>query len=230
MKGKLIGIGVGPGDSELLTVKAVKILNEVKVICSPHTAKNKKSKALSIVNPVIKDRPKEEYEVLKPLFPMVEDKEVLEKHWDDCSNLIKKYLDKGLDVAFITLGDPTIFSTFSYVQHRLEDSYEIEIVPGITSFTACASTVKTPLTEKNEVLIVIPQIDDRFEELAKLGDSLVLMKTSRHIDKLEKVIDATEKKADVITVQNSKQDDEKIINGFSNDKTYFSTSLIKFHK
>lgn len=227
-KGKLIGVGVGPGDSELLTIKAYKILNEVDVICSPHSSEGKDSVALKIVKPYLKRT--DEYKLLEPLFPMTEDEEELEKNWDICANQIRKELDQNLNVAFITLGDPTIFSTFSYIQKRLEEDYEVEIIPGIPSFTACASSIKKSLIEKDEILTIIPKIDERFEDLAKNSDTLILMKTSRHVDEINKIIKATHKKSEVKTVQKATEKDEKIIDGFAKDKTYFSTSIIKFNK
>ena len=103
-KGKLIGIGVGPGDSELLTLKAAKILT-VPVVCSPKSSKEKESIALSIVRPLLEER--KDYKrlmVVEPIFPMTEDKEELNICWDRAAFLVSSYLDSGRDVAFITLG------------------------------------------------------------------------------------------------------------------------------
>lgn len=86
--------------------------------------------------------------VVEPLFPMIEDQQELEKYWNSAAELIANYLDSGRDVAFITLGDPSIFSTYSYTQKKLANRYEIETIPGITSFTACAAAKNEPLVEK----------------------------------------------------------------------------------
>jgi precorrin-2/cobalt-factor-2 C20-methyltransferase len=230
-KGKLVGIGVGPGDSELLTLKAAKILNEIPVICSPRSAPNKESIALSIVNPIIEKRKDfKQLTVLEPVFPMVEDSLTLEKHWDEASELIANFLNKGLDVAFITLGDPSIYSTFSYVQKRLETSYSIEIIPGITSFSACASSIKRPLVEKDDVLIVIPKIKENFEILLENGNTIALMKTSRNKKELENKINHQTREKEIFSVENCTMENEKIINGFSENKPYLSTTIIKFKK
>ena len=233
-KGKLIGIGVGPGDSDLLTLKAVKILKKVPIICCPKSSPTKESIALSIINPVLKEREeekKEEFlEILEPVFPMTENEEILEKHWDTAAKLIANHLDNGQDVAFITLGDPSIYSTFSYVQKRLENSYDIEMVPGINSFTACASSICKPLVEKDELLMIIPKIDNRLETLLKEGNSFVLMKTSRNTEKLEEIIHNQEGKKEITSVQNCTMDDEKIIDGFSKEKAYLTTTLVKLKK
>lgn len=240
-KGKLIGIGVGPGDWELLTVKALRILKKVPVICSPRSAPEKESIALSIIEPIIKEREEKsneentnskhnELKLLEPVFPMTEDTNILEQHWDDASNLIAKHLNDGLDVAFITLGDPSIYSTFSYVQKRLEKDYEIEMVPGINSFTACASSIGRPLVEKDEILMIVPKIDNRLETLLKEGNSFVLMKTSRNTEELENVIHNQEGEKEITSVQNCTMENEKIIDGFPKNKPYLTTTILKFKK
>ena len=109
--GKLIGIGVGPGDTELLTLKAARVLKTVPVIFSPKSAKEKESIALSIVKPIIEER--SDYKrlmVVEPIFPMIEDLKELERCWNSAAEMIAQYLDSGRDVAFITLGDSSVFS------------------------------------------------------------------------------------------------------------------------
>ncbi|MDL2246214.1 precorrin-2 C(20)-methyltransferase [Methanobrevibacter sp. OttesenSCG-928-K11] len=227
-KGKLIGIGVGPGDSELLTIKASKTLKKVKVICAPKSSPNKESIALSIVKPTLEER--EDYKklmIVEPVFPMVEDDSILEKHWDDASAIIANYLDSGRDVAFITLGDPSIFSTFSYVQKRLKDNYVTEIIPGITSFTACAASINQPLVEKNEILTIVPKIDNRISNVLDFSDSIALMKASRNTEELENLINSKEGTKEIISVENCTNKNEKIIKGFSKNKPYLTTTIVK---
>ena len=228
-KGKLYGIGVGPGDSELVTLKAARILETVPVIFSPKSSKEKDSIALSIVKPILEKR--DDYKrlmIVAPIFPMIEDKSELEKIWDSASEMISQYLDSGRDVAFITLGDTSIFSTYSYVQKRLIDDYEIETIPGITSFTACAAARNEALVEQNQILTVVPKIDDRLEKVLEYSDSIVLMKASRNTSELEASIEEKERKKEIYSVQNCTREDEKIIEGFSHDKPYLTTTIIKF--
>jgi len=159
MNGKLIGIGVGPGDAELLTIKALNVLKNVDVICAPRSADSKPSLALSIVQGFLDERD-DNYEILEPLFPMIEDETLLREHWDNAAVLISDKLRQGMDMAFVTLGDPTIYSTFSYVSKRIEDrGFEVEIVPGITSFTGCAATAGISLGEKDEIIVIVPKVD-----------------------------------------------------------------------
>ena len=159
---------------------------------------------------------------------MIEDKEELERIWDSASEMIAQYLNSGRDVAFITLGDPSIFSTYSYVQKRLIDRYEIETIPGITSFTACAATRNKALVEQNDILSVVPKIDDRLEEVLEYSDAVVLMKASRNTSDLESTIEAKNRPKEIYSVQNCTRENEKVIEGFSNEKPYLTTTIIKF--
>lgn len=228
-KGKLIGIGVGPGDTELLTLKAAKVLKSVPVVFSPKSSKEKESIALSIVKPILEER--KDYKrlmLVEPIFPMIEDKEELEKIWNSAAEMIAQYLDSGRDVAFITLGDTSVFSTYSYVQKRLIDRYEIETIPGITSFTACAAARNKALVEQNQILTIVPKIDDRLEQVLEYSDSIVLMKASRNTSDLEKTIEEKNRPKEIYSVQNCTRENEKIIEGFSSEKPYLTTTIIKF--
>ena len=228
-KGELIGIGVGPGETELVTLKAAKVLKSVPVVFSPKSSKEKESIALSIVRPILEER--KDYKrlmIVEPIFPMIENKKELEKIWTSASELIAQYLNTGRDVAFITLGDPSIFSTYSYVQKKLIDKYEIETIPGITSFTACAAAKNKALVEQNDILTIVPKIDDRLEEILDYSDSIVLMKASRNTSRLESTIEDKKRPKEIYSVQNCTRENEKIIEGFSNEKPYLTTTIIQF--
>ena len=229
-KGKLYGIGVGPGDTELLTLKAAKILEKVPVICAPRAGNEKESIALSIVQPIIDKRPdRKKVMILAPIFPMKEDVERLKRHWMEASLIIADYLNSGRDVAFVTLGDPSIFSTFTYVQKNLETNYEIEVVPGITSFTACAARNGKPLVEKDEILTVVPKIDDRLKDILNQGDCFVIMKASRNSKEVEKIIKKDPRDKTITSFQNCTKKNKKIIDGFSKEKPYLTTTIVKFN-
>lgn len=227
-KGKFIGIGVGPGDPDLLTVKAVKALNDVDVICAPRSAESKPSLALSIIKPILEDR-KSEYKTLEPLFPMIEDKKALQNYWDDAAQRIIEKLNAGQDAAFITLGDPSVYSTFSYVFKIIEGlNFETLIIPGITSFTGCAATAKVQLAERDEIIVIVPKVDERLPQIMEYGDTFVIMKTSRHSNLLADIVNKDMRKKEVISVQNCSMKDEKILEGFVEDKKYLSTTIVKF--
>ncbi|MCK9151068.1 precorrin-2 C(20)-methyltransferase [Methanobacterium alcaliphilum] len=229
-KGKLIGVGVGPGSPELLTIKADKVLKSADVICAPRSAPGKPSIALSIVQSAL-DQRNDDYIVMEPVFPMTEDKKSLEEHWDRAAKMVKRHLEEGKDVAFVTLGDPSIYSTFSYLQKRiLKKGFLVEMVPGITSFTGCAASAGIPLVEKDDILIIVPKVDHRLDSILEGGDTFVVMKTSRHSQLLEDTIEKDTRHKEIISVQNCSMEDETVNEGFAKNKKYLSTTLIKFSK
>jgi precorrin-2/cobalt-factor-2 C20-methyltransferase len=227
-KGKFIGIGVGPGDPDLLTVKAIKTLNNVDVVCAPRSAKSKPSLALSIIKSILEDR-KSEYNTLEPIFPMIEDKKELQNYWDDAAQSIIEKLNDGMDVAFITLGDPSVYSTFSYVFKIIEGlDFETIIIPGVTSFTGCAATAKVQLAERDEIIVIVPKVDERLSQIMEYGDTFVIMKTSRHSNLLADIVKKDRRDKEIVSVQNCSMKDERVFKGFVEDKKYLSTTIVKF--
>ena len=226
--GKLIGVGVGPGNPDLLTLKAANILKEVPVICSPRSAESRPSLALSIVKFILESRD-DEYEVLDPVFPMIEDEEALHIYWEEAARQVKERLQQGLDVAFITLGDPTVYSTFAYLEKKIRSTgFEVETIPGITSFTGCAASAHITLGEKDEIIVIVPKVDERLTPILEHADTAVIMKTSRHSKELQDIVGKDPRRKEIISVQNCGMSDEKIVKGFSRDKKYLSTTIIKF--
>ncbi len=188
MTGKLYGVGVGPGDPELMTIKARRVLESVDVVCAPDSGRE--GRALEIVKKAV-DR---DFNVLRPHFPMTKKREVLEKAWGEAAEAIYSELKKDKDVAFVTLGDPTFYSTFAYVMERIKAAHpevEIEVVPGVTSVTACAASLGIPLVSGGESLAVVPAAYgiDNLELLAQNFDTVVLMKVSRSFDAIAERIE-----------------------------------------
>ena len=205
-------------------------MKSVPVICAPKSSKDKPSLALSIVQNILNER-KDDYVILEPLFPMIEDKRALENYWKGAAQLVIDELDQGKDVSFITLGDPSIYSTFSYIAQIIRDEgYIVEMVPGITSFTSCAASAGITLSEKDEIVIVVPKVDQRLEEILEHADTAVIMKTSRHSEMLEDIIKKDSRDKKIISVHNCGMKDEKIFNGFAKKGKYLSTTIVKFEK
>ncbi|HHW47631.1 MAG TPA: precorrin-2 C(20)-methyltransferase [Clostridiaceae bacterium] len=183
MPGKLYGVGVGPGDPELVTLKAKRILETVDYIAIPKTASDKESVALSIVEGVL-DMKKA---ILELFFPMSFDSEVLEKSWSNSVSEVKAKLDGGKDVAFITLGDPTVYSTYMYIHKEIERmGYDTEIIPGITSFCAAAARLGISLAENREAFAVVPSAYEceNLDAIIASCENVVLMKVSRNLPKI----------------------------------------------
>ncbi|MEE1116689.1 SAM-dependent methyltransferase, partial [Methanosphaera sp.] len=107
---------------------------------------------------------------------------------------------------------------------------KVELVPGIAAMTACSTTAGIQLTEQDDILVVVPQIDDRLPKILPYVDTVVAMKTSRHLDLLEDCINQDPREKEIVSVQNCTMEDENIVHGFVDNKKYFSTSIIKFKK
>ncbi|MCP4116266.1 MAG: precorrin-2 C(20)-methyltransferase [Desulfobacteraceae bacterium] len=151
--GKLFGIGVGPGDPELLTLKAVRLINQADVIFTAASTKNTYSLAVEIARPHIS----EQATIRSLSFTMSKDKDKARAAWDNNAKEIAKVLEEGKNVAFLTLGDPMTYSTYGYVLKSLKTVMPdavIETVPGITSFHAAASRLNRTLVEAEESLLI----------------------------------------------------------------------------
>ncbi|MCT4562999.1 MAG: precorrin-2 C(20)-methyltransferase [Maledivibacter sp.] len=233
MKGKFYGIGVGPGDPDLLTIKAKKILDEVDIILAPETKDGKGSTALNIAKPHLN----EDVEIIERKFPMTYDVDVLNKSYDEISDFIKELVDEGKRIAFLTLGDPMVYSTYIYLFKRLRlKDVEMETIPGITSFCAIASKVGVPLGENEETIAIVPSVyyEKGNEKLEKILDSInniVFMKASGEIDELIDELESTGHKEGSVFVSRLGLNDEVIENDIEKRRgiknNYLSTLIAK---
>ena len=176
MSGILYGVGVGPGDPELMTLKAVRLIKENDIIAVPG-ADVRETVAYKIAVQAVPELADKE---LLPIYmPMTHDKAELELNHEKGAKALEAALDTGKNVVFLTLGDPTIYSTFTYVQKRVEaDGYQTKLVSGITSFCATAARLNIPLTEWNQPLHVQPAVHRLDSELDQPG-TYVLMNPAR---------------------------------------------------
>ena len=230
MQGKFYGVGVGPGDPELLTVKAIKILKNIDAVIAPKTEKKSDSLALSIVE----DYLREDTEIVYQTFPMVRDfaesKVVFEKNQQEILNL----LDAGKNVAFLTLGDPMFYSTYIYVFQLLQEcGIEIETVPGVPAFLSISSYIGKPLTFGNEVLTVIPATapKEKISDALKFSDATVLMKVYKNFSEVVDLLADENMLENAVLVSRQGLADEKIITDLEAHKSeklnYLSTILTR---
>ena len=225
MAGKLYGVGVGPGDPELLTLKALRLVKEAEVIALPGQVPED-TVAFKIVEGAYPELGKKE--LLAVPFPMSKDPEVLKSYHDAGAEKVKAVLDQGKDVVFLTLGDPTIYSTFSYVQKRVEeDGYETRLVSGITSFCATAARLNIPLTEWNQPLHVQPAVHRLDSELDQPG-TYVLMKSGKKMNQVKEILAKSGR--NIRMVENCGMPDEHIYNSVEeipDDAGYYSLIIAK---
>lgn len=223
MSGILYGVSVGAGDPELMTLKAVRIINECPVVAAPET-KGEKCAALSVAERVCDLTGKT---VVKPEFTMSRDKKILQKSHEDIAEQISAYLDRGEDVAFLTIGDISVYSTFSYIARILcERGYETRLCAGVTSFCAAAAAIKEPLVLGAEPLIVIPAGCADFDRLCSMKGAKVIMKSGRSIADIKAKLCGKQ----AFAVENCGYPDQRIyhsLDEIGDGCGYFTTIIIK---
>lgn len=185
MTGKLYGIGVGPGDPELLTLKAARLIRACEVLAVPGTVKEE-TIAYRIVYQVVPEIVKKECLALD--MPMTKDRELLENSHRMAFEQLRQCLDQGKDVAFLTLGDPCIYSTYIYMHQRaLQAGYQTEIISGIPSFCAVSAKLNQGLVEKSQMLHIIPSTYG-LEQGLKLPGTKILMKAGRKLKQVKEQV------------------------------------------
>lgn len=218
-KGTFYAVGVGPGDPELLTVKAIRTMESCAVIAVPKSGASENI-ALKIAGGYIRGK-----EILECEMPMIKDKNELDRYHDRSAAEIGALLDQGRDVAFLTLGDPAIYSTVMYVHRRLaEQGYDTAMVPGIPSFCGAAASLNTSLCERDEMLHIVPATY-KGSQAEILEGTKVLMKSGRTIMKLKEQL--KEKKA--MMVECATMENEKVyknLNDLEEQSSYFSLIVI----
>lgn len=183
--GRLYGLGIGPGDPELITVKALRLLRSAAVVAYPISDKNQQGLARSIVQEYIKP---EQIEV--PLYFPLKLELSSQPYYDKAAQIIAEYLKSGRDVAVLCEGDPFFYGTFMYIYNRLADKFPTEVVSGVSSTMASAAALGVPLTYRNDVYMVVSAILPAEVLKAKLAvaDAAVIIKLGRHFEKVVGVL------------------------------------------
>ena len=237
MTGTLYVIGVGPGDPELLTLKAARILREVPCICVPKGREEGSSLALSIVKKIMSLDNKN---IIEAHFPMRKTKAAahagdLDAKWNETVETVMTILNGGTDIAFITIGDPTIYSTFFHLYDRLlelDPSLSIEIIPGISSITASAAQAGISLGLADERIAVVPATyaDDIGMELERF-DTVILMKVHKVFDQVLAMLDAAGLTDKALYISRTGMDDAQVVRDIrtlrGKELNYFSMVIIK---
>lgn len=198
MKGRLLGLGVGPGDPELITLKALRLLQSAPVV-GYFVAKAKANKgqggnAFGIIEQHLTDTQRR----LPLVYPVTTEKleppltyeDVIADFYDTCAVQIAAELDAGRDVAVICEGDPFFYGSYMYLHDRLAERYEAEVVPGVCSMLGCASVLGTPLVYRNQSLSVLSGVlpEEELEQRLRSAEAAVVMKLGRNFDKVRRVL------------------------------------------
>ena len=219
--GTFYGIGVGPGDPELLTVKAINALKKIDVLIAPKTEKKSDSVALSIAQPYLKAN----IEIIYQTFPMIKDFAEETEIFEENKEEILALLRGGKNVGFATLGDPMFYSTYIYIFRLLKScGVKIVTIPGVPAFLAIAAQIGRPLAYGNDILTIIENFLDK-------ADATVLMKVYKNFPE---VVDALKSRGmieNAVLVSRCGLDDEKIITDIAAHKdehlNYLSTILTR---
>ncbi len=224
MKGILYGVGVGPGEPELITLKAVRIIKECTYIAVPADDKNT-CLAYQIASQAvdISEKP-----CITIHMPMTKDKAVLEQAHTYGAEKIADILDKGYDVAFLVLGDTAIYATYGYVHEKIKAlGYQTQIVSAVPSFCAAAARLNTTLVQQEQELHIIPAAYP-CEEALKLSGTKVFMKAGSRLAQLKEALRGT--KDTVYMVENCGLENERIFDtadGLDETAGYYSIVIVK---
>lgn len=184
-KGALIGVGTGPGDPELVTRKAWRAIETAQIIAYP-APDSGVSFARSIVAEAIGDDVME----IPMVVPMRSGRAPAQTIYDDGAAAISDQLDAGHDVVVLCEGDPLFYGSFMYILARLRQSYDVQIIPGVTAMTACASAVHHPLVAREDMMTIMPATmsDDDLTAAIAAAQGIAIMKVGRHITRLKALL------------------------------------------
>ncbi len=180
---KLHCVGCGPGDPELVTVRAMNVIKEAEVVFAPTSKEGRPSIALSVVERYIDNSARK----VSLVFPMVKDKESLKDYWKRNAEEIANAVRSGKKVVYLTVGDPALYSTWIYIHRELKNNHkdiEVEIVPGIASMFAIAAKAQLSIAEGDETIAVVPACYDldRVRKAASACDTVIFLKDGRYFD------------------------------------------------
>lgn len=233
--GKLFGIGTGPGNSNLLTEKAAETIKKCEILIFPNKEKSKCLSFKTIQN-ILEDSNEKELIFLD--FPMSKNAEELEKSHKKAAEIIAEKLSEGKSAAFLTIGDPTIYSTFFYIKSLVEEKgFETETVNGITSFCAAAARLGVSLSEKDGQIRIIPNSKEKIEETEIFTENaeretLIFMKSGKNLSELKTYLEKKRLEYDFefYAVSNCSLENEKIaksLEEFDENSPYMTVAIVK---
>ena len=225
---KLYAIGVGTGDNSSLTLKAVETLQKIDILYCPTSKNDNTSIAYTIAKKYLRD----DVQIQNRHFPMIRDKQKLEVVFDEIADEIKKDVQLGKEVGFVTIGDAMIYSTFIYILRKLKDEIDIITVSGIPSFVDVASKTNFPIAFDDNAFVVVPATTSiqKLEEYIISFDSIVIMKAYKNYNDIISLIKKYNLQENTIVVSNASLENEIILQGEEifdkKNEEYLTTILI----
>ncbi|MCC8195057.1 MAG: precorrin-2 C(20)-methyltransferase [Deltaproteobacteria bacterium] len=188
--GTLYGIGVGPGSPDLITVRAASTLRKTRIVLAASSSKNDYSTAYAIARPYLP----EDARIVRLAFPMTRDRETLARAWEENARTAAALLESGEDAAFLTLGDPLIYSTFGYLMRTVAALYPripIAVIPGVTSFQAAAAATRTVLCENGENFLLLSGVRDeaRLRDDLRRADNAAILKAYKTLPVIQSALE-----------------------------------------
>lgn len=228
---KFYGIGVGVGDPEMITLKAINILKKLDILILPNAGRDIESTAYKIVREYLKS----DIKFVDMEISMNPNIEKRKEERIKNSKIIEEYLEKNLNVGFITIGDPMTYSTYVYLLENINEKYQVETIPGISSFVDISSRINIPLVVGDETLKVISLskkcTSKYIAEEIQSSDNIVVMKVSLRFNELKEALKITGNEKNIALVCESGKDEQKIYFNLENltkeDIPYFSTLILK---
>jgi len=229
-QGILYGIGVGPGDPDFITLKAVEILKKVDMVFAASSTKNSHSLAAEIAKPHLQAS----VPIQRLPFPMTRDKQAKEAAWQDNAATVIKVLEQGKNVAFITLGDCMTYSTYGYLIKyikRLAPHIEICSIPGITSYQAAAARINTPLVEGEESMVLLSGVmgGNKFRQISDHADNVIFLKAYKNAGDIAMALDEAGRADNSVGIVKCGLEDEQIVSDvkvFAEKKPDYWTLII----
>ena len=228
--GKLWGLGVGPGDPDLITLKALKVLQRADVVAYPAPMTGE-SFARSIAAPHLAGH-QTEYAIR---VPMVMTRQPAQDAYDKAAEDLKSYLDQGKSIAVLCEGDPFFFGSFMYIYQRLVSEYDVSVIPGVSSIMACAAEVGMPLAERTDIITVLPGSLSENELAQKIenSDTAIIMKVGKNLSKIRTVVNKMNLDTCAVYAERATLPEQRII-PFEDLKEksapYFSMVLVQKNK
>ncbi len=213
--GRLYGVGVGPGDPELLTLRAYRVLSQVPVVFVPHKNAKSKSYAYSIIDGLVGEPPQK---VVALVFPMQKDSQKLVPYWERAAEEIWWHLAQGEDCAFVNEGDPFLYGTFIHVFEIIRERYPevtIEVIPGVSSINAASARGLLPLASGKERVAILPTTYenniDALRETFESFDTVVLLKVHSTFDKVLDLLEDMKLTDRCVYIKRCTSPDEEIV-------------------